>query len=140
MLLDEERQVLSEKFDAITANLEKLFVAKKEQYEHKQIQIKLAQQQQDESDSIQTNIDAFGQLIVDAVFENNELGDNAFERLSGLKQQVVASVVNDKTKQQFNSQIEKLEHQLDKLPELAESVANATQLISECRVSSHQLI
>ncbi|REL29627.1 DUF349 domain-containing protein [Thalassotalea euphylliae] len=131
LLSEESAQTFNEKYVTINATLDKVFIAKAEQYQQAQIAAKVAQQQQDQQQDFEQFLSSTTQAISEAIFENASLDEQQllndiaeFERL------VKASVLSEQAVKSLLVQSQELANKLSKVNEIAASVANATQLIA----------
>lgn len=131
-LSDEDQQILLTKYDKITTQLSQLFAPKEEVYQQEKIAGQLLLEKQIVNDSVSKTIAELSQTITTAVFESDTLNEIDFlNQLEQLSQHIVASVLNKKEQENFVKQIKQLEKRLTQLPEIAQSVSQATYLISE---------
>ncbi|MFD2166775.1 DUF349 domain-containing protein [Thalassotalea euphylliae] len=122
---------LQNKFEHISVTLDKVFVAKKEQYEQEQIAFKAKQQQEEARVSFKTFISAQSQAISEAIFENASIDEaKVSENLTDFSKQVSASNLPELEKASFAKDANALLERLEKVSDIAESVSIATQLIS----------
>lgn len=129
---DEELVVFDDKYQSIMAHLEKLFVAKAEQYQQQIISDKLAHDKQQDKKSFTQQLNQISQALTTAVFSNDNVDDAGFKaQLKTLLAQIKSSVLSVNEQQVFTKQVEELNLRLDKTPEIAESVSQATHLISK---------
>lgn len=130
-LSDDEQQILVAKYNKITTQLNQLFAPKEEAYQQEKIAEQLAQEKQLIKDSVATAIAELDQIMTTAVFEGETLNQTDFlNQLTQLSQQVATSVLNTQEQGSFTKQIKQLEQRLTQLPEIAQSVSQATYLIS----------
>ncbi len=128
----EQQETLTQKHHKITAQLTQIFVPKAEAYQ----QDKIAQQLQIDKLAAQESFIAaitdINQVINTSVFEDQTLDQQAFtKQLTDLEQTVSESVLNETEQAKFNQQISALAKRLTQLPEIAQSVSEATHLISK---------
>jgi len=131
ILTDTEIQNLVEKHKNLTEQLNKFFVVKAEQYQQAQIAKQLKHQQQKDEDFLNTAIDSLKQALITAVFENNLEEQEFNNKLSELSDKISESSLNDNSKLAHNNSLEQLKQRFEHLPEIAQSVSSATQLISK---------
>ena len=132
ILPEEEQQILTSKYDKITAQLGQLFAPKEEAYQQAQIAEQLSRDKEVVKKNLNKVIDELSQIITTAVFENDTLNQAEFlNRLKQLNQELVTSVLNQQEQLSFAKQIIQLEKRLTQLPEIAQSVSQATHLISK---------
>ena len=114
------------------AHLDKLFVAKAEQYQQQIISDKLAHDKQQDKKSFTQQLNQISQALTTAVFSSENLDEATFKaQLLDLAKQIQSSVLNSSEQQVFSKQVTELNQRLDKIPEIAESVSQATHLISK---------
>jgi len=131
-LSDEDQQIIMTKYDKITTQLNQLFAPKEEAYQQQLIAEQLLFAKQKVINNVNDVIIELSQIITTAVFEDNTLNQVDFSnQLKQLNQQVVTSVLNNQEQENFTKQIKQLEKRLSQLPEIAQSVSQATQLISK---------
>ena len=128
----EEAATLTEKYQTIITQLEKLFVVKAEEYKQQIISDKLAHDKQQDKKLFSQQLNQISQGITTAVFASEKIQEVEFNRLlRQLKTDINASVLNKEEQQVFIVQVEQLTKRLDEVPEIAESVSQATHLISK---------
>jgi len=131
-LSEEDQHILANKYDKITAQLSQLFAPKEEAYHQEKIAEQLAHDKQVVTNSVNKAIAKLNQVITTAVFEDETLNETDFlNQLKQLDQQLVLSVLNKQEQASFTKQIIQLEQRLTQLPEIAQSVSQATHLISK---------
>ncbi|PHR80643.1 MAG: hypothetical protein COA59_17240 [Colwellia sp.] len=131
-LSDENQQILLTKYDKITTQLSQLFAPKEEAYQQEKIAEQLRCDKQIVKNSLNKVITELSQIITTAVFEDDTLNQTDFlNQLEQLNQQIVSSVLNKQEQESFTKQIKQLEERLNQLPEIAQSVSQATHLISK---------
>lgn len=132
ILSDEDQQILETKYSKITAQLSQLFAPKEEAYQQAQIAEKLSHDKQLVKNNLNKVITELSQIITTAVFESETLNQTDFlNKLTQLNQGLVTSVLNKQEQASFSQQIIQLEKRLTQLPEIAQSVSQATSLISK---------
>lgn len=131
-LSKEEQQILVNKYGKISSQLSQLFSPKEEAYQQEKIAEQLAQDKQTIKNGVTKVITELNQVITTAVFEDEILNQtDLLNQLKQLNQQLVASVLNKQEQDSFTKQITQLEKRLTQLPEIAQSVSQATSLISK---------
>jgi len=131
-LPEEEQKILVNKYDKITSQLSQLFAPKEEAFQQEKIAEQLAQDKQAVKNSMTKAITELDQVITTAVFEDDALNETDFlNQLQQLNQELVTSVLNKQEQESFAQQIIQLEKRLTQLPEIAQSVSQATHLISK---------
>lgn len=132
ILADEEQKILVAKYDKITAQLNQLFAPKEEAYQQAQIAEQLSRDKEIVKNNLNKVIAEFSQIITTAVFEDDTLNQADFlNQLKQLNHELVTSVLNQQEQASFAQQIIQLEKRLTQLPEIAQSVSQATYLISK---------
>ncbi len=133
LIFDEvEQQAFTEKYNHIQQQLDKIFAPKKEQYEQQQIAKKIKAEQQQACTQFQQQLDDVNKQLVTCVFEDIKIDQHDFaQQLTVLTEQIEQSVIKDQDKKQFTQQISQLNKRLQQLPQIAQSVSDATQLISK---------
>jgi hypothetical protein len=132
ILTNEDQQVLLTKYDKITTQLSQLFAPKEEAYQQDKIAEQLLIDKEVVNKTVNKVISELSQTITTAVYESNTLNETDFlNQLEQLNQQITTSVLNQQEKDGFIKQIQQLEKRLTQLPEIAQSVSQATYLISE---------
>ena len=131
-----EQQTLLAKFKKILGQLIQIFAPKEEAYQ----QAKIAKNLRDDKCAAQNNFSQkFTQLnqeITTAVFESEQTENELLNQtrfsatLNTLKESIMVSVLNTNEQTPFLKQVSQLEQQLTKLPDIAQSVSEATYLIS----------
>ena len=131
-LLGEEQQVFITKYDKITSQITQLFAPKEEAYQQDKIAAQLAKDKEAVKTIVSTEIATLNQVITTAVFEDETFDQTNFlNNLTQLHQQLVESVLNEQEQASYAKQVVQLEKRLTQLPEIAESVSQATYLISK---------
>ena len=136
-LSDEEQQILITKYNKITTQLTQLFAPKEEAYQQSLIAEQLLNDKKIAKAALNNAITELNQAIITAVFEGTNTADEAIiqqgftESLKQLNKNLSDSVLNEAEKTEFSQQIAQLEKRLTQLPEIAQSVSEATYLISK---------
>ncbi|MDX2370192.1 MAG: DUF349 domain-containing protein, partial [Colwellia sp.] len=131
-LSDEDQQILLTKYDKITAQVSQLFAPKEEAYQQEKIEKQLLHDKQMVKNKVSEVITELGQIITTAVFEDDTLNQTDFlNQLEQLSRELETSVLNKQEQDNFVKQIKQLENRLTQLPEIAQSVSDATNLISK---------
>jgi len=131
ILTKTENEDLFEKYQDINKQLDKAFVVKSEKHQQNQIEKKLKQQQQDIEQVLNAEIDTINQALITSVFENTIDPMIFTKKLAVLLSHVQNSCLNDHSKALYQNKISQLEQRFEQLPEIAQSVSTATQLISK---------
>ncbi|KGJ93692.1 DUF349 domain-containing protein [Colwellia psychrerythraea] len=129
---EEKNLAFTEKYQSIIAHLEKLFIAKAENYQQQIIADKLAHDKQQDKKDFTQQLNHISQSITTAVFSSDKFDEESFkELLKTLTTRIKASVLNKEEQQVFIAQVVQLTKRLNEIPEIAESVSQATHLISK---------
>ncbi|MEI6893559.1 MAG: DUF349 domain-containing protein [Colwellia sp.] len=127
-----ESAEFNDKYTRIIDHLEKLFIAKAENYQQQIIRDKLVHDKQQDKKDFTQQLNQISQTIMTAVFSSDEIEVEFFKNLlSQLTTDIEASVLNKGEQHVFITQVDQLAKRLDKIPEIAESVSQATHLISK---------
>jgi len=128
----QEQNQLIEKHDEILIQLEKIFAGKAEQFQQQQIAEKLEQQRDSIRIKVKQTLRDIQQQITASVFEHNTIDEALFDdQLSMLATLINDSLLINEEQQQWQQQLHKQRQQLSRLPDIAQAVAEATQLISK---------
>ena len=131
-LTAEDKANLNDKYTQISQQLTNIFAGKAEAYEQEKIALQLAEDKANAQAQFSQSITEINQALTTSVFEHNNLDEQAFgHQITTLSDKVNASVLNTAEKADFNAQLNQLNDKLTKLPEIAESVSQATHLISK---------
>ena len=129
---EEKSLAFSEKYQSIITHLEKLFIAKAENYQQQIIADKLSHDKQQDKKDFTQQLNHISQSITTAVFSSDKFDEESFkELLRELTTNIRASVLNKDEQQVFIVQVVQLTKRLNEIPEIAESVSQATHLISK---------
>ena len=139
-LSEEEQQTLLDKFNKITKQLTQIFASKEEAYQQSKIEEQLLKNKEVAKVEFNEVINKLNQKITTAVFEG-DIDSTSVESdllnlkefsntLSQLNEKITASVLNKIEQAEFLKKSSQLAQRLTKLPEIAESVSEATYLIS----------
>ena len=129
---EEKSATFSEKYQSILTHLEKLFIAKAENYQQQIIADKLSHDKQQDKKDFTQQLNHISQSITTAVFSSDNFDEESFkELLRNLTSNIKASVLNKDEQQVFIVQVVQLTKRLNEIPEIAESVSQATHLISK---------
>ena len=127
-----EQTTFVEKHQKISSQLVKLFAAKEEAYQQSLIALALQEKKQATKVVFDEKLKALSQTLTTAVFENTDLDETEFShQLVQLGEQISGSVLNEKEIQAYQKTIEQQQDKLTKLPIIAQSVSDATHLISK---------
>jgi len=128
----DELLVFNDKYQSIISQLEKLFIAKAENYQQQIIADKLAHDKQQDKKAFTGQLNHISQSITTAVFSSDQFDEELFNALlSQLTSDIKTSVLNKDEQSVFISQVNQLTKRLGEIPEIAESVSQATHLISK---------
>lgn len=136
-LSEDEQQILLNKFNKIITQLTQIFAPKEEAYQQAKIAEQLLSDKKIAKGDFNNIITELNQKITTAVFEgestDNELlnQDDFSNKLSQLNVKILASVLNASEQADFLQKTSQLENRLTQLPEIAQSVSEATHLISK---------
>jgi hypothetical protein len=124
--------LFNEKFSDIESQLSRFFVIKAEAYEQQLIEEKLIADKTAAVQQFDRLINAQAHILTSAIFENSDINDTAFlSELENISAQLKASVLTSNQQLSFSAEIDRLTQQLGKLPEIAQSVTDATHLVSK---------
>ncbi|PCI60797.1 MAG: hypothetical protein COB35_08105 [Gammaproteobacteria bacterium] len=127
-----EQQQFIDKHQSINNQLDKIFIAKAEQYQQQKIADKIKLQQQQALQQFDAIIDNVSKQLVTAVFEENNVDEECFlQQLEKLTVDVENSLLSNKDKKSLQLKIQQQQQRLSQLPEIAQSVSKATQLIAK---------
>jgi len=122
----------TDKHLAILSHLDKLFIAKAENYQQQIIADKLAHDKQQDKKAFSQQLNHINQSITTAVFSNDNIDEALFKKqLVKLVEEIKASTLNDIEQKSFVNQVKQLTIRLGQIPEIAECVSDATHLISK---------
>jgi exonuclease SbcC len=128
----EELTIFNDKYQSIMTQLEKLFIAKAENYQQQIISDKLAHDKQQDKKEFTQQLNQISQGITTAVFSSSNFDEAQFkDLLYKLSTDIKTSVLNKEEQDVFITQVIKLTKRLGEIPEIAESVSEATNLISK---------
>jgi hypothetical protein len=128
----DELLVFNDKYQSIISQLEKLFIAKAENYQQQIIADKLAHDKQQDKKAFTGQLNHISQSITTAVFSSDQVDEALFNALlAQLTTDITTSVLNKDEQNVFISQVKQLTKRLGEIPEIAESVSQATHLISK---------
>ncbi|MEW6993802.1 DUF349 domain-containing protein [Colwelliaceae bacterium MEBiC 14330] len=132
ILTTEKINAFNEKYQSIMMVLDKLFIAKAENYQQQIIADKLAHDKQQDKKTFTQQLNEISQALTTAVFSSDKLDEAAFKaQLLSLHTAIKNSVLNTSEQSVFIDQLDELSKRLGKIPEIAESVSQATHLISK---------
>jgi len=129
---EQEKQKLITKYAEIEQQLAKVFVKKAEDHQQQLITNKLSIDKQNAQHKFSQWIKDKQHLITTSIFENSEIDEGVFnDELTSITQEIESSVLNSNEQSIFASQLKQLQSKLSQLPEIAQSVTQATHLISK---------
>ncbi|WP_019028096.1 DUF349 domain-containing protein [Colwellia piezophila] len=128
----DELTALNDKYQSIMTHLDKLFIAKAENYQQQIIADKLAHDKQQDKKEFTGQLNLITQALTTAVFSSDIVDEAHFKGLlDQLTKDINASVLNANEQQAFINQVQQLAQRLTQIPVIAESVSQATNLISK---------
>ena len=136
-LSEDEQNMLLSKYNKISNQLEQIFAPKAEAYHQEKIAEQLLKDKQKAQKDFNCVLTSLNQQITTAVFEGENIeseliNQNEFStQLNQLREDITASVLNAAEQKEFLQKTTQLEKRLTQLPEIAESVSEATYLISK---------
>ncbi|NQZ83893.1 MAG: DUF349 domain-containing protein [Colwellia sp.] len=131
-LSEKEQLTYNDKYQNINLQLDKVFAVKAEAFQQHLIEHKLKREKSAASDKFTQTIATLSQSLATSIFENAEVDEKKFQQqLDSLKNDVVNSVLNNDKKSQFQKLIDFQLQRLTQLPVIAQSVTEATHLISK---------
>jgi DNA repair protein SbcC/Rad50 len=131
-LNDNVKEEIIEKRHQIDTQLDKSFLNIKEAYEQERIVRSLEQEKLTAIKGFDTKLTQYNKRLADAVFENETLDNHALA--NEIEEQTIyinSSVLSNKDKQDYIERFNQVLNKLEQLPKLAESVTEATHLISK---------
>ena len=131
--LEESQQLtFTTKYQDICSQLEKIFAVKAELFEQQKIADALAKEKQQLTEQFAEHIQQCEQSLSNAIFNSNEINEAEFiQQLSQLQATIETSVLGENEQRAFNKKLVVIKNKLSKLPEIAESLTQATHLISK---------
>ncbi|MDT0602051.1 DUF349 domain-containing protein [Thalassotalea castellviae] len=135
--LEESQQLtFTTKYQDINDQLEKIFAVKAELFAQQKIADALEKEKQLLTKQFAEHIQKYEQSLSDAIFNSIQIDEDEFiQQLTQLQATIDTSVLAAKEKHTFIKQVEVIKNKLSKLPEIAESLTQATHLIS--KMSQH---
>lgn len=131
-LAEEEKQQFEQKFSDIVNQLEKALAPKAEAYEQDKIAKQLAQDKVNQKKHVRTTLTTISEQLVNAVFTNEDVSSHNYEQqLEQLADEIQQSVLSADEKSALLDEVATQKNKLEKLPAIANAVAEATQLISK---------
>ncbi|UUO22205.1 DUF349 domain-containing protein [Colwellia sp. M166] len=145
--LVDEWQVLATEFDCfqsveisnftdkkatILAQLDKLFAVKAEQYTQAEIARELDEKKQQARQHFEKTLAIIDQTLSTSIFENEAIDEQQYQTLfDKLTSEIIASALSKNEQNSFITKICQQQQKLQQLPEIAQSVSDATHLISK---------
>ncbi len=127
-----ERDEFLTKFDTITSQLDKVFAQKAEAFEQEKIVRELHRAKAEAKQGFELVISELSQQLATAIFNNDAIDENSHQnKINELAAQINASVLDENIKQAFAKALTEQSKKLSQLPIIAESVTEATHLISK---------
>ncbi len=131
-LTNDDKTEFLEKYQTILTQLEKVFVAKAEAHEQEKILKALSDERVAAKDKFEQQISSLSQQLATSIFTNETIDEEAsLAKLDLLQEQVSASVLEGQIKKVFLTRLKEQRLKLTQVPIIAQSVAEATQLISK---------
>ena len=125
------------KYQKIAQQLTHIFAGKAEAFEQQKIANELTLKKQTLAADFETQINALEQCISDSIFETNRIDEAVFlQQITTSKKDIVNSILEDRQKHHFLTQLQQVESKLSQLPDIAESLTQATHLISKMSQSA----
>tara|TARA_R110000737_G_scaffold121325_2_gene153624 strand:+ start:9943 stop:12804 length:2862 start_codon:yes stop_codon:yes gene_type:complete len=129
---DSEITSFKDKQSAIFAQLDKLFVAKAEQHAQVEITRELNEQKQQARIHFDKTLVIIEQTLTTSIFENEEIDEQKYQTVfDKLTSEIIASKLSKDEQNVFIAKICQQQQKLQQLPEIAQSVSDATHLISK---------
>lgn len=127
-----EVNVFTEKHGAILSQLDKLFVAKAEQHAQAEIARELENKKQQARIHFDKTLAIIDQTLTTSIFENDTIDEQQYQTLfDKLTHEIIASALSKEEQNSFIAKICQQQQKLQQLPEIAQSVSEATHLISK---------
>ncbi|WP_085303598.1 DUF349 domain-containing protein [Colwellia polaris] len=124
--------VLLSKHKTITVQLDKLFAAKAEQHAQAEIARELLDSQEKSRVHFDKTLTIIDQTLTTSIFENDHIEEQQYQTLfDKLTSEIIASPLAKEEQNSFIAKICQQQQKLQKLPEIAQSVSDATHLISK---------
>jgi exonuclease SbcC len=131
-LSEDQQETLTQKHHKITTQLTQIFAPKAEAYQQEKIAQQLQVDKLEALACFSGAIAEINQQITTSVFEDTPLDQQAVtEQLTALEQAISHSVLSEAEQAKLSQQITLLAKRLTQLPEIAQSVTEATHLISK---------
>lgn len=127
-----EDAVFIAKHETITAQLDKLFAIKAEQHAQAEIARELRNTQEMSRIHFDKTLTIIDQTLTTSIFENDNIEEQQYQTLfDKLTSEIIASSLTKEEQNSFIAKICQQQQKLQKLPEIAQSVSDATHLISK---------
>ena len=131
-LSNELQETLTTKYTNIIEQLDKIFAVKAEAFQQDKIAQQLIEAKQAAQIAFNDKITEINQAITTAVFEDQTLDEHTFnQQLKQFIDEIKDSVLNSHEQDNLIEQVSALAKRLTKLPDIAQSVSQATHLISK---------
>lgn len=130
--LTDEVNSFTAKKATILAQLDKLFAVKAEQHAQAEIARELDEKKQQARQHFEKTLAIIDQTLTTSIFENEEIDEQQYQTLfDKLTSEIIASVLIKDEQNAFITKICQQQQKLQQLPEIAQSVSDATHLISK---------
>jgi exonuclease SbcC len=135
-----EQDIFSDKFIDIEQQLEKLFAEKSEKYQQQKIVEKVLAEKSALIESFDENLKVISQSIMEVFLEHTDADNNeksktieetCQDKISTLENDVTSSALSNEQKTYYFTIIKQQKHKLNRLPNMAKAVVEATRLMSE---------
>ena len=131
-LSEQQRDEFLEKFSVITTQIDKAFVQKAEAYQQDLIAKEIAQAKMAATQTFNDVIAELSQQLATAIFNNEEVDEHQYQQtINNLSEDINLSVLDEHNKKVFLQTLSEQNKKLTQLPVIAESVTQATHLISK---------
>ena len=123
---------LTAKHSTIIGNLTKLFAVKAEQFAQAELVRELEAEKQRNRIHFNKTLRIVDQTLTTSIFENEEIDEQQYQTLfDKLTNEIITSKLSKDEQNEFIAKICQQQQKLQQLPEIAQSVSEATQLISK---------
>lgn len=130
--LTDEVNSFTAKKATILAQLDKLFAVKAEQHAQAEIAREVDEKKQQARQHFEKTLAIIDQTLTTSIFENEEIDEQQYQTLfDKLTSEIIASVLIKDEQNAFITKICQQQQKLQQLPEIAQSVSDATHLISK---------
>lgn len=121
-----------DKQQVILANLTKLFAEKAEQFAQAELVRQLEAEKQQSRLHFDKTLSIVDQTLTTSIFENEEIDEQQYQTVfDKLTSEIIASSLSNEEQNEFIAKICQQQQKLQQLPEIAQSVSDATHLISK---------